>query len=163
MAFFVLIWYTRLIFSRDGGSSLSGNGSKDRRWFEQNRRRVPGSPPAPVFAVVWSVLYALIGVAGFLYWRNVPFATAEYDAGLVLYFVNYLLNKLWTPLFFGARMVKLAALDLVLMLGTGAAFLGMCGTEGQWVAFTLYAFSVAWMIYALYLNVYQAFCLPNCK
>ncbi|MFI5586480.1 TspO/MBR family protein [Amycolatopsis sp. NPDC051758] len=71
------------------------------------------APPGWLFGPVWTVLYLLIAVSGWLFWRagGTRREFAWYAAGLVL-------NAAWTPLFFAAgaytvALVEIVALDLV--------------------------------------------------
>jgi tryptophan-rich sensory protein len=77
----------------------------------------PGwAPPPWVFGPVWTVLYAMIAIAGWLVWQRVGWGPAmwAYTAQLVL-------NAAWTPLFFGAGQRGLAFADIVaLWLAVGA-------------------------------------------
>ena len=67
------------------------------------------TPPNWAFPVVWSVLFVLIAVSGWLVWREVGVATSAF----VLYAVQYGLNGLWSYLFFGRRRPDLAFFDIV--------------------------------------------------
>lgn len=80
------------------------------------------APPAWVFGPVWSVLYALMGVAAWLVWRSpVPARGA-----LGLFAAQLAANALWSWLFFAWRLGALAAVEvlvlLALILATVAAF-----------------------------------------
>ena len=55
----------------------------------------PFAPPGWLFGPVWSVLYVLIAVAGWLVWREVGL-----DRSIAVYAVQLVLNALWTPIFF---------------------------------------------------------------
>ncbi|MCI4062328.1 tryptophan-rich sensory protein [Micromonospora sp. R77] len=68
------------------------------------------APPSWLFGPVWTVLYALIAVAGWLVWRRVGFGPA-----LWAWVVQLVLNAIWTPLFFGAGQYGLAFAEIVLM------------------------------------------------
>jgi tryptophan-rich sensory protein len=68
------------------------------------------APPSSVFGPVWTVLYAMIAVAGWLAWQKVGFT-----GPLWLYTAQLALNALWTPLFFGAGRYGLAFVDIVLL------------------------------------------------
>ncbi|MGS2616964.1 TspO/MBR family protein [Micromonospora sp. LZ34] len=68
------------------------------------------APPAWLFGPVWSLLYALIALAGWLVWRRVGFGAA-----LVAWTVQLVLNAIWTPLFFGAGRYGLAFAEIVLL------------------------------------------------
>lgn len=68
------------------------------------------APPSWVFGPVWTFLYALIAVAGWLVWRRVGFGPALYA-----WTAQLVLNAIWTPLFFGAGRYGLAFAEIVLM------------------------------------------------
>lgn len=57
---------------------------------------VTWTPPSWAFGVVWSVLYLLIAISGWLLWLR------RARAALVLYVAQLVVNSIWTPVFFGA-------------------------------------------------------------
>lgn len=82
------------------------------------------TPPDAVFGPVWAVLYTLIAVAGWLVWRA-PDSEAR-TRGLRLYALQFVLNALWSPVFFGlgallgapglwAALVLIVVLDIVIL------------------------------------------------
>ncbi|ADB35528.1 TspO and MBR like protein [Kribbella flavida DSM 17836] len=71
------------------------------------------APPSWLFGPVWTVLYAMIAVSGWLVWRRVGWSRA-----LVPYAVQLLLNAAWTPLFFGAGAIGPALVEIVLLWAT---------------------------------------------
>lgn len=72
------------------------------------------APPPDVFGPVWSVLYALMGVAAWLVWlRAGSFAAAR--GALVLYLVQLAVNALWSWLFFAWHLGGLAFAEIVLL------------------------------------------------
>lgn len=74
------------------------------------------APPSWLFGPVWTVLYVLIAISGWLVWRRVGWGPA-----LAAYVVQLVLNALWTPLFFGFGRYGLALVDIGLMwLAIGA-------------------------------------------
>ncbi|QFU89096.1 TspO/MBR family protein [Amycolatopsis sp. YIM 10] len=82
-----------------------------------NAREVYGSldlpgwaPPPWLFGPVWTVLYLMIAVSGWLYWR-----AGGDRRGLTVYGVGLLLNLAWTPLFFAAGAYEVALADIVLL------------------------------------------------
>jgi tryptophan-rich sensory protein len=81
----------------------------------------PFAPPSWLFGPVWTVLYVMIAVAGWLVWRE-----SGWSLALTLWSVQLVLNLAWTPLFFAADLYVWALLDIVLLLGlvawTAAAF-----------------------------------------
>lgn len=69
------------------------------------------NPPSAVFAPVWTLLYAMMGVAAWLVWKQVGFREAALP--LSLFLVQLVLNALWSYLFFGLHRPDLALLDIV--------------------------------------------------
>jgi tryptophan-rich sensory protein len=68
------------------------------------------APPSWLFGPVWTVLYGLIAISGWLVWRRVG-----WHAALVPYAVQLVLNAAWTPIFFGAGEYGWALVDIVAM------------------------------------------------
>ncbi|GIF09986.1 TspO/MBR family protein [Actinoplanes teichomyceticus] len=68
------------------------------------------APPSAVFGPVWTVLYAMIAVSGWLVWRRTGWSTP-----LNWYAAQLLLNALWTPIFFGLGRYGLALADIVIL------------------------------------------------
>ncbi|MEJ2678407.1 MAG: tryptophan-rich sensory protein [Gemmatimonadota bacterium] len=69
------------------------------------------TPPAWVFGPVWTTLYLLMAVAGWLVWRPGGFRGAR--LGLTLFAVQLALNVGWSLLFFGMRDPTLALAEIV--------------------------------------------------
>ena len=82
------------------------------------------APPASVFGPVWTVLYALMGVAAWLVWRDRGFRHAR--IALSLFMAQLFVNALWSWLFFAWYQGALAFLDIVFLfafiVATLAAF-----------------------------------------
>jgi tryptophan-rich sensory protein len=68
------------------------------------------APPSWLFGPVWTVLYAMIAVAGWLVWRRTGWTPA-----LTVYAVQLALNAIWTPIFFGFGQYGLALVDIVVL------------------------------------------------
>nr|WP_062336325.1 TspO/MBR family protein [Herbidospora sakaeratensis] len=68
------------------------------------------APPQWLFGPVWTVLYALIAISGWLVWKS-----HGLDRSFVPYVVQLVLNALWTPLFFGAGLYGTAFVDITLL------------------------------------------------
>ena len=76
----------------------------------QNLDQPSWAPPSWLFGPVWTVLYVMIAVSGWLVWRR-----TGWTAALTVYAVQLVLNALWTPIFFGFGRYGLALVDIVLM------------------------------------------------
>ena len=68
------------------------------------------APPSWLFGPVWTVLYVMIAVSGWLVWRRTGWNTA-----LTGYAVQLALNAAWTPIFFGFGRYGLALVDIVVL------------------------------------------------
>jgi benzodiazapine receptor len=71
------------------------------------------APPPGVFGPVWSVLYAMMGVAAWLVWRVGRFRAAR--VALILFLIQLAVNALWSWLFFGWHRGALAFADILLL------------------------------------------------
>jgi translocator protein len=82
------------------------------------------APPGWLFAPVWTVLYALLGVAAWLVWRTHGFKKAR--TALTLFVVQLGANALWSWVFFEWRQGALAFAEITLLwcliLATTASF-----------------------------------------
>ena len=72
------------------------------------------APPAGWFAPVWSVLYALMGIAAWLAWRAAGSVGAARGA-LGFFCLQLALNALWSWLFFGWHQGAAAFADIVVL------------------------------------------------
>ncbi len=71
------------------------------------------NPPAWVFGPAWTLLYVMMGVAAWLIWREGGWR--ERRRPLILFLIQWFLNALWTPLFFGLHQPGLAFAEMVLL------------------------------------------------
>ncbi|MBB3595865.1 tryptophan-rich sensory protein [Rhizobium sp. BK529] len=70
-------------------------------------------PPDWLFAPVWTVLYALIGLSGWLVWLEAGIADGALPLGI--YGVQLLLNAAWSPIFFALHRPGLAAVEIIVL------------------------------------------------
>jgi benzodiazapine receptor len=68
------------------------------QWYEE-LSKPPWNPPKWVFGPVWTVLYCLIGVSGWLVWRRSG-ATGTW-LPFSVYALQLVLNAAWSWIFFG--------------------------------------------------------------
>lgn len=93
-----------------------------------------------VWALVtsWAVIYTLIGVAGYIFWRDSS-ASYLYDAGIALSLVSILCMGIWMRL---AKMeFYTIASFIILLLGvccTSIATLVIYGIAENWISFGVY-------------------------
>lgn len=102
-------------------------------WY-QTLLKPTWAPPGWLFGPVWSVLYVIIaltfGYVGYLYFKGViPFVV------LLPFILNLVFNFAFTPLQFGLQNNLLAAIDIVLVLGTLT-----------WALYAIYSYA-PWVVY----------------
>ena len=92
-------------------------------WYEE-LMKPSWNPPSWVFGPVWTLLYAMMAVAAWLVWQRGGWKAQRVP--LTLYLVQWALNALWTPLFFGLHRPGLAFIEIVALvlavMATLAAF-----------------------------------------
>lgn len=104
------------------------------------------NPPNWVFGPVWTALYIMIGIAGWLVWRTEPKSGA-----MKLWLVQMALNWLWSPVFFTLNRPGLAVFVIVALLAAIVAFIAAArdvDARASWL-FMPYA---AWVAFASVLN-----------
>jgi translocator protein len=69
------------------------------------------APPAWLFGPVWTVLYIMIAVAGWMLWRQ-----GGWSPALSAWTVQLVLNAAWTPAFFGLRNFTAGLVVIALLL-----------------------------------------------
>jgi len=74
------------------------------------------NPPGWIFAPVWIVLYFLMGVSLFLVWKSDPSADLkERKKGISLFFLQLVLNALWSVIFFGLHNPFWAFIEIIVL------------------------------------------------
>lgn len=109
--------------------------------------RPPFSPPGWVFAVVWPILYGLMGYASYL----VAAGSGEKKGALLLYGIQLALNFLW-PIFFFRFELVLPSLVLLALLWVAVLLTIRAFSEVSERAGDLLIPYILWLSFALYLN-----------
>ncbi len=94
-------------------AAIGGAASIQAGSFYTELVRPNWAPPPSIFGPVWTVLYALMGIAAWLVWRVGGFRAAR--SALTLFLVQLALNALWTWLFFSFHRGALAFADILLL------------------------------------------------
>jgi benzodiazapine receptor len=93
-------------------AALTGARFRPGAWYERLRKPF-WRPPNYLFAPVWTILYFMIAVSGWLIWRQAGFAGA--GLSLAVYALQLILNAAWSPIFFGLHRPDLGFVDIVLV------------------------------------------------
>lgn len=128
-------------------SALGGNGAEDP-WFE-NLLKPAIYPPPTTFGIVWTVLYALMGVA--LAMVVTAWGARRRGFAIAAFVIQLILNLAWTPLFFGAHQIS-AALLLLIVLDVAVLVTIVTFYRVRPRAALLLAPYMAWVLFATLLN-----------
>ena len=129
---------------------LSGQvgGSADSPWFAALEKPATFPPPA-TFGIVWSVLYAMMGVA-------LALVCAAWGArfrtpAIIAFVVQLLINLAWSPVFFGEHQIS-TALAIILALDVAVIVTIALFWRVRRLAAVLLLPYLAWILFATLLN-----------
>ena len=142
-------------------------------WY-QTLRKPAWNPPAWLFGPVWTVLYLLMGFASWLVWQTgakvsgnpkeplisraaMQKQSAGIHKALTWYGVQLVANALWPLLFFGARRIRFALGEVIvlwtLIAGTALQFYRIRPAAGElllpyfaWTAFAALLNATLWRL-----------------
>lgn len=104
------------------------------------------NPPAWVFPPAWTLLYIFIAIAGWRTWKR-----DRTGPPMKVWWVQLVLNFLWSPVFFVAHQIGLALVVALLMLASILAFIVTSWPRDR-VAAGLFIPYAAWVSFASVLN-----------
>ncbi len=119
-------------------------------WYQQ-LNKASWQPPAYVFGPVWTTLYIMIAVSGWLVWRRLPDNGKFTSLIMAPYWLQLLLNFLWSILFFGMHRAGLSLVDIALMLVVIGVNIGTFMKVSRVAAYLLVPYFL-WVAYATSLN-----------
>ncbi|MBO5366691.1 MAG: tryptophan-rich sensory protein [Peptococcaceae bacterium] len=106
--------YAVFIVLTEAVGALSGFLTRDgTKTYEAFAAKPALTPPGAVFPVVWSVLYALMGIGAARIWRS-P-ASAMRKQSIILFAAQLAVNFVWSLLFFNAKVYGFAFIWLALL------------------------------------------------
>ncbi len=116
----------------------------------QALEKPPLSPPGWLFPVVWTILYALMGISAFLVYSsdNNPAARKK---GLTAYIVQLVLNFLWSIIFFRLKFYTAALIDLILLIIAVTLMTALFSRASKTAAIINVPY-LLWLLFAAYLN-----------
>ena len=110
------------------------------------------NPPAWVFGPVWTTLFALMGISLFLIWKSDPsVAPKERRRGGILFFIQLILNTLWSIIFFGLHNPAWALVDIVALWLVIVWTIVVFSKISKPAAYLLVPY-LLWVSFAMYLN-----------
>ena len=118
-------------------------------WY-QNLKKPALNPPNWVFAPAWTIIYALAVIAAVSGWRAAR--TSAERAWLVsLFFINAILNILWSALFFTVKRPDWALAEVVTLWLSVLALMLLVQRFSR-TATAVLAPYLTWVSFAAYLN-----------
>lgn len=143
--------YVFWILFAEAVGALSGWLSRDGfEIYSKAVRQPPFSPPALLFPIVWTILYALMGIGAARVRLTLP--TPERNKGINLFLIQLAVNFLWTPVFFNAQAYGLAFLWLLLLWGLVLAMILQFRRVDPLAAKMQVPYLI-WLTFAAYLNL----------
>ena len=145
-------WKTYLfwIALAEGVGALSGWLSRDGTiLFSQTAAQPPLSPPAIVFPIVWSILYALMGISAARIWLLPP--SQDRSSGLNLFITQLVVNFFWSLIFFNAQAYGFSFIWL-LLLWVIVLLMTLSFRKFDNVSFIIQIPYLLWLAFAAYLN-----------
>lgn len=119
-------------------------------WYAQ-LNKPSWNPPNWVFGPVWTALYVLIAISGWLVWQRLPQERKFGNLIMSPYWVQLLLNFLWSIFFFGRHNPSLALVDIVLLATAIGLNIGTFSKVSRSAAYLLVPYFL-WVCYATSLN-----------
>lgn len=105
-----LVGWLIVSFSASAVGAVASIQAKD---FYSQLAQPDWAPPPYVFGPVWTVLYALMGIAAWLVWRSGGFHTNR--LALMLFLLQLAFNAIWSWLFFAWHQGAMALVDVLVL------------------------------------------------
>lgn len=107
--FLICLLVVFLIVGGIGGIFTSANTNTP--WYDSIKPSI--TPPSIVFPIVWNILFLLISFSLYFSWINSK--NKQQKTKVVLLFgINFILNILWSVLFFGLKLLQLAFVEVII-------------------------------------------------
>ncbi len=107
------------------------------------------TPPSWVFGPVWTTLYLLMGIAAALVWQKGKLGRGF---ALAIFFVQLVVNALWSVVFFGLHSPLFAMLVIIVLLVLIVWLMRLFAAQSRAAAWLLAPY-LLWVLYASTLNL----------
>lgn len=109
------------------------------------------NPPSWLFAPVWTILYLLIALSGWMIWKEREGKERAVDLALTVYGIQLVLNAAWSYLFFGSKFFGLAFGEITILWLAIAANIYFFKKISKRAAYLLIPY-ILWVSFAALLN-----------
>ncbi len=128
------------------GSLFNANNTSSQ-WYESVRPSI--TPPGWVFPIVWNVIFFLIALSLYFVWINSN--PKQKEQVVFVYLLNFVLNILWTILYFSLRRPDYALVEIFFLLGSIIAMIIVAWRIDKKASVLLWPYLV-WVSFASVLN-----------
>ncbi|UCD20801.1 MAG: tryptophan-rich sensory protein [archaeon] len=128
------------------GSVFTSQGTSTQ-WYESIKPSI--TPPNFVFPIAWTILFILIALALYFAWINAK-EKDKLKIGIV-FGINFVLNVLWSYLYFGLRNVRGAFIEIIILWFSILAMILVVRKVDKKSAWMLVPYLV-WVTFAAVLN-----------
>ncbi len=108
----------------------------------------PLEVPAIIFPIVWSILYLLMGISLYLISSS---NDKEKNSSMLIYYIQLIVNSLWTLFFFGFKWFLFSFLWIILLIILVLIMLYQFYKINK-TAFYINIPYLLWLLFAAYLN-----------
>jgi len=131
---------------------FGGNTMDKSKWdFYSSLTKPELTPPGWVFPIVWTILFALIGLSAYYAWNH--YENEKYRKPFIgLFVLNGLLIFLWPQYFFAKQALSAALYIIIGMIIVSELMILMGFKLNQKTAYLLMPY-LAWILFAAYLNI----------
>ncbi len=123
------------------GSLASSNASSDL-WY-QSLIKSNLNPPGYIFGIVWPILYFLMSISAYRTFNSIK----------NLFYVQLVLNTIWSWLFFSFHMPLISLIDIQLLIFLNI-FIFFKMLKEDIFSGVIYLPYIMWLIFASYLNIF---------
>ena len=122
--------------------SLASSDTSNDLWY-QNLNKSNLNPPGYIFGIVWPILYFLMSISAYRTFNSIK----------NLFYVQLILNTIWSLLFFSFHMPLISLIDINLLIFLNIFIFFKMFKEDIFSA-VIYLPYIMWLIFASYLNVF---------
>ena len=123
-------------------SSLASSDASNDQWY-QNLNKSNLNPPGYIFGIVWPILYFLMSISAYRTFSSIK----------NLFYIQLILNTIWSWLFFSFHMPLISLIDINLLIFLNI-FILFKMLKVDIFSGVIYLPYIMWLVFASYLNVF---------
>jgi translocator protein len=138
--------------------SIFTSQNTNSAWYASIKPSI--TPPNFIFPIVWNILFFLIGLSLYFAWTAKPKSKKESKAAkrniAIIFGINFLLNILWSFLFFYLKLPAVALVEIIVLWLSIIAMIAVTWKIRKLSAYLLIPYAL-WVAFAGILNYLVAF------